>query len=109
MSEMKDQTYCYIWEFTVKDGSNAAFENYYGPNGEWAELFRRGLGYLKTDLLRDRTNSQRYLTIDHWQSRENYSRFRRDFDAAFEELDKRCEDLTVRESKIGEFTEIERT
>ncbi len=106
MSDIKDQTYCYIWEFVVKDGSNAAFEKFYGADGDWAELFRRGSGYLKTDLIGDHSNSQRYFTIDHWRCREDYSEFRRDFDAAFEELDKHCEDLTVQELKIGEFTKI---
>ncbi len=107
MSDIKGQTYCYIWEFVVKDGSNAAFEKIYGADGDWAELFRRGSGYLKTDLIIDQSDSQRYFTIDHWRCREDYFEFRRDFVAAFEELDKRCEDLTVQESKIGEFTKID--
>ncbi len=106
MNDIEDWTYCYIWEFTVKDGSNAAFERIYKADGDWAELFRRGSGYLKTELIGDRSDPQRYLTIDHWRRREDYAEFRRDFDAAFEELDNRCEDMTVRESKIGEFTKI---
>jgi len=107
MSDIRDQTYCYIWEFVVKDGLNADFEKFYGADGDWAELFRRGSGYLKTDLIRDQFNSQRYLTIDHWRCREDYSEFRRAFDSAFEQLDKHCEGLTVQESKIGEFTKID--
>jgi heme-degrading monooxygenase HmoA len=83
MSDIKDQTYCYIWEFVVKDGSNADFEKFYGADGDWAELFRRASGYLKTDLIRDQSSSQRYFTIDHWRGREDYSEFRRAFDAAF--------------------------
>lgn len=106
MSESRDQTYCYIWEFVVKDGSNADFEEFYGADGAWVELFRRGSGYLKTDLVRDQSNSHRYFTIDHWRCHEDHSKFRRIFDAAFEELDKRCEDFTVQETKIGEFTKI---
>ncbi len=108
MSDIEGQTYCYIWEFVVKDGSNAVFEMFYGPDGHWVELFRRGPGHLKTDLIRDRSNPQRYLTIDHWRRREDYCEFRRVFDADFEALDKHCEDLTVRETKIGEFTRIDR-
>ncbi len=107
MSDVKDQTYCYVWEFVVKDGSNPAFEKLYGPGGDWAELFRRGSGYLKTDLIRDQSDSQRYFTIDHWRSGEDYSEFRRVFDVAFDELDEICEDLTVQETKIGEFTKID--
>ncbi len=107
MSDIEDRTSCYIWEFVVKDGSNAAFEKFYGADGDWAELFRRGSGYLRTDLIRDKYNSQRYFTIDHWRCREDYFKFRKVFNAAFEELDKHCDHLTVLESKIGEFTKID--
>ena len=106
MDDNKTQIYCYIWEFFVKDTSNADFEELYGTNGAWAKLFRHATGYLKTDLIRDQSNSQRYLTIDHWRCREDYLEFRRAFDTAFEELDKHCEGLTTQESKIGEFTKI---
>ena len=36
MSDIKDQTYCYIWEFVVKDGSNADFEKFYGADNRTA-------------------------------------------------------------------------
>jgi heme-degrading monooxygenase HmoA len=107
MSDIIDQTYCYIWEFVVRDGSNAEFEKVYGADGDWVKLFRRSSGYVKTDLIRDQTNPKRYITIDHWRSRRDYCEFRTVFSAVFEELDKHCEDLTVQESKIGEFTKID--
>lgn len=51
------------------------FERAYGPDGEWAEFFRGGDGYVGTELLRDVENPGRYLVIDRWDSREAYGQF----------------------------------
>ena len=51
------------------------FERVYGPNGEWAEFFRRGKGYIGTELLRDVEVPGRYLVIDRWESAESYNAF----------------------------------
>lgn len=107
MRNREHRAYCTIWEFIVKDGSNSEFEKCYAADGAWAALFQRGSGYLKTDLIKDQTDPQRYLTIDYWQTREDYSEFRSNFDAAYETLDKYCEHMTVQETKIGEFTKID--
>jgi heme-degrading monooxygenase HmoA len=51
------------------------FERVYGPNGEWAEFFRRGKGYIGTELLRDVEVPGRYLVVDRWESAESYNAF----------------------------------
>ena len=51
------------------------FERAYGPEGEWSEFFRRGAGYIGTELLRDVENPGRYLVVDRWESREAYQAF----------------------------------
>jgi len=51
------------------------FERVYGPNGEWAEFFRPGKGYIGTELLRDVEVPGRYLVIDRWESAETYNTF----------------------------------
>jgi heme-degrading monooxygenase HmoA len=51
------------------------FERVYGPNGEWAEFFRRGKGYIGTELLSDVEVPGRYLVIDRWESAETYNAF----------------------------------
>src|SRR4029079_996852 len=48
------------------------FERAYGPEGEWAEFFDGGSGYVGTELLRDVENPGRYLVVDRWESREAY-------------------------------------
>jgi heme-degrading monooxygenase HmoA len=59
--------------YEVGPGSRAEFEAVYGPDGEWAEFFRTGAGYVETTL--ERTGEGRYLVTDHWRSRADYERF----------------------------------
>jgi heme-degrading monooxygenase HmoA len=96
-----------IWEFHVREGCEAEFERLYGPDGEWSQLFRRGEGWLGTELLHDESSSRRYLTIDRWESAPAYRRFKREFGQSYELLDERCEPLTEAESQIGAFVRPE--
>jgi heme-degrading monooxygenase HmoA len=61
--------------FSYEARDPAEFEQAYGPDGEWAEFFRQGAGYIGTELLRDVENAGRYLVIDRWESRDVYQRF----------------------------------
>jgi heme-degrading monooxygenase HmoA len=61
--------------FSYEARDPTEFERAYGPDGEWAEFFRDGEGYIGTELLRDVENPGRYLVIDRWESREAYQRF----------------------------------
>jgi heme-degrading monooxygenase HmoA len=51
------------------------FERVYGPEGEWAQFFRTGRGYVGTELLRDLEQPGRYLVLDRWDSRDAYNDF----------------------------------
>jgi len=53
----------------------AEFERVYGTDGEWAEFFRRGRGYIGTEFLHDVEASSRYLVIDRWESADAYNAF----------------------------------
>lgn len=99
-------SYIVIWEFQVRPGKEAEFERVYGPAGAWAQLFRRGEGYLRTELLRDREVWGRYLVLDYWDSAAHYDAFRAAHAADYSELDQRCEALTLRETRIGNFTDL---
>ncbi len=92
-----------LWEFTVPPARQAEFESHYGPEGTWAQLFRRGTGYLGTELLKDRADPQRYLTVDRWSSHEAWLRFRDRFAAEYERLDRELEGLAARETPLGEY------
>lgn len=85
------------------------FERIYGPEGDWARLFRSSEGYLRTELIRSRTDSQVYLTLDFWRSEESYDHFRQDHAADYKEIDTRCESLTEAETHLGKFTPAKQT
>jgi heme-degrading monooxygenase HmoA len=51
------------------------FARAYGPNGEWAQFFRQGTGFVGTELLRDVDEPDRYLVIDRWESADAYNSF----------------------------------
>lgn len=98
--------YATLWEFTVQAAKQAKFEARYGPDGDWARLFRRAEGYRGTELLRDRANALRYVTIDRWESHAAYEAFHARFGEEYARLDRECEGLTVREARIGEFAPV---
>jgi heme-degrading monooxygenase HmoA len=62
-----------VFRYEVRDSDE--FERAYGPDGDWAEFFRRGSGYIGTELLRDLDEPGRYLVIDRWQSAGDYNDF----------------------------------
>lgn len=95
--------YVYVWEYVVPPAHVQAFEETYGPEGEWVRLFRRGSGHVRTELLRDLQRPERYLTIDHWESRAAWEAFRAAFAREFEALDARCARWTSSEIEIGRF------
>lgn len=92
----------FIWEFRVHLKIYSAFEQAYGPDGDWAKLFRRGEGYMRTELHRDPSSPGRYFTLDFWQSRQAFDHFKRTHAAEYAALDAQCESLTEEEAFIGE-------
>jgi heme-degrading monooxygenase HmoA len=61
--------------FSYDTGDPPEFERVYGPEGEWAQFFRGGRGYVGTELLRDVELPGRYLVVDRWETREAYNDF----------------------------------
>lgn len=98
--------YTYIWEFQVSPENEATFVQRYGPNGSWAELFRRTPGYVETLLLKDQSMPGRYVTVDRWVSASAFASFRKQFGEAYAELDRICDELTISERALGSFREV---
>lgn len=93
-----------VWQFEVSEENVPAFEAAYGADGAWAQLFRSSPEYHGTELLRDAYIPGSYLTVDRWTSEEAFRAFRRDHDAEYEELDRSCDALTARETRVGAYT-----
>jgi len=62
-----------VFRYDARDP--AAFEEVFGPNGEWAQFFRQGVGFIGTELLRDVEEPDRYIVIDRWESADAYNAF----------------------------------
>ncbi len=93
-----------VWQFEIAEDKIAAFEAAYGADGSWAQLFRGSPNYLGTELLRDAYVPGSYLTIDRWKSEEDFRSFRKSHDKEYEALDRACDALTARETRVGAYT-----
>ena len=102
----RDWQYLVIWEFHVRRGMEAAFERHYGPEGTWAQLFRKGEGFVATELSRDLKKPGRYLTLDFWSSEKAHEIFREQHAARYKEIDAECEEMTESEAEIGRFARV---
>lgn len=98
--------YLIVWEFEVRPGSEARFEQVYGTNGRWAQFFARGQGYLGTELVRRADVPTRYVTLDFWISRAAYLDFREQNRQEYEAIDRECEAMTSSEVEIGTFERV---
>ncbi|HXI87931.1 MAG TPA: antibiotic biosynthesis monooxygenase [Parvularculaceae bacterium] len=96
----------YIWSYRVKPECAAAFTRAYGPDGEWAQFFRRSPGYVRTDLLRDTQASDRFMTIDYFADKKARAALVDAHSEDYAAIDKKWQDATLEEAFIGEF-EIE--
>jgi len=95
-----------LWEFTVSQNRLTDFERVYRSDGVWARLSRRDPAYRDTILIKDNAQSGRYLTIDVWEDRDSYLRFKDRFADDYKRIDKECEKLTSAERQIGIFERL---
>jgi len=93
-----------LWEFEVKPGDEEKFEKVYGADGAWAKLFLQDPQYRGTRLVKDVERDRVYLTLDFWETRDAYEKFKEENAAEYERIDRECEGMTVREVKIGEYS-----
>lgn len=95
-----------LWEFHVKPDRRREFETHYASDGTWVALFRRGEGYRETILLRDPEAPHRYVTVDIWDDSQSYRAFRERHAEEYEEIDRRCGELTECETCLGVFEAV---
>ena len=82
------------------------FERAYGPDGEWAQFFKGGRGYIGSELLRDHEQPGRYLVIDRWESPETYNDF---IESHREEYMSRSDEMAfqyMQELRFGTFENV---
>ena len=98
--------YVVIWGYQVNTAHAAEFEEIYSSTGAWAELFQKGTGFLETQLLRNHKDPNRYITVDRWDSLQEYEAFRSQWKTEYDALDARCEGLTKQETLLGQWQVI---
>ena len=55
-----------MWQFDVKAGREAEFEELYGADGAWTAMNRHTRSYLGTSFLNDQNRPSRYILIEYW-------------------------------------------
>jgi heme-degrading monooxygenase HmoA len=92
-----------IWQFRVAAEKADEFRRIYGPDGDWAALFAREIGFNGTELLQSATHPNIFLTVDTWDSEGAWAAFLRVWGDEYAELDRVSGRLTVAEGEIGTF------
>ncbi len=97
-------SYVRLWTFRPAAGRTAEFVAAYAADGDWARLFRRGEGYLGTELLHPAPAHGHYVTIDRWTSETHWQNFLAQHGADYRALDARLAPLCAEDVEIGNFT-----
>jgi len=87
-----------IWRFRAKLDRVEEFCRVYGCDGDWAKLFMRSAEHRGTQLLQDTTEKRMFVVIDRWADGNSFTRFREEYAAEYDELDRQCLELTEEDS-----------
>jgi heme-degrading monooxygenase HmoA len=93
-----------VFRYEVREPEE--FERVYGPQGEWAQFFGDGRGYIGTELLRDVEEPGRYLVIDRWESVEAYNAFLAEHNDEYVRRSDESRFHYVQELRFGTFENI---
>jgi heme-degrading monooxygenase HmoA len=92
-----------VWKFRPPEGREAEFERAYSSTGDWAQLFRNAPGFAGTTLLRPTEPNGCWLTIDRWESPDNFDNFTQVFGEQYRRLDAELEGVAGEEEFVGTF------
>lgn len=96
-----------LWQFEVKKGREAEFEDFYGTDGAWSGANRLTRSYLGTSFLRDQNRPSRYMVIEYWSEmlvHEPHRSYRSD---TLESLEARRAELVESVEPMGIFTALD--
>lgn len=95
-----------VWKYEVLADAEMDFRVAYGPDGDWARLFAKHDGFVRTELIAT-DQPHHYLTIDRWESEESFNAYL-DLDRdEYRRLDQQFEALTVSEELVGRGSTLE--
>ncbi len=96
-----------MWQFDVKRGSEAEFEELYGVDGAWTTLNRPTRSYLGSSFLHDQNRASRYVVIEYWSEMVVYEQHRADRAERFAALEERSQALVNSEEPMGIFSALD--
>ena len=95
-----------VWKFRPPAGGEDAFVEAYASDGAWAQLFGQAAGFLGTTLLRPVESDSWWLTIDRWESAQDFERFDREYGDTYRALDEELEGIAGEEEFVDTFEDI---
>jgi len=96
-----------MWQFDVKKGREAEFEQLYGADGEWTAMNRHTRSYLGSSFLRDQNRSARYIVIEYWSEMVVHERHRAYRSDAIASLEGRRTALVESVEPLGIFAALD--
>jgi len=96
-----------VWQFTVKEDTGEAFEEFYGADGDWTKLSRRSRSFLGSSFLKDLAVPTRYLLVEYWSEMLVYEKHTADYEAEIEALAERREAFAVTVESLGLFSALD--
>ena len=96
-----------VWQFDVRSGCNAQFEEFYGANGAWSSMNRHSRSFLGSSFLRDQTLPSRYVMVEYWSEMLIYERHLISQQQKISELEARRDELLTRMEALGVFTALD--
>lgn len=94
-------THVRLWTFEVPPETEKRFVKAYRSDGDWARLFAKVPGFIRTDLWRNGDGI--YLTGDHWISVTAFEAFQATCGDEYRRLDEALEGVAGIETFVGAF------
>jgi hypothetical protein len=96
-----------VWQFDVKAGREAEFEEFYGADGPWTAMNRHTRSYLGSSFLRDQNRPRHYLVVEYWSEMLVYEEHRAYRSDAITLLEERRRELLETVEPTGIFTALD--
>ena len=96
-----------VFQFEVKPGRQAEFEQLHGADGEWTALSRQSRSFIGSSFLREFSTAPRYLLVEYWSEMVVYERHLKHFEAHVQRLDRDRADMVLTTVPLGIYNALD--
>jgi hypothetical protein len=100
-----------MWQFDIKSGSEAAFEQFCGAGGDWTNANRHSRSFLGSSFLRGATDPQtrtsRYMVVEYWSEMVIHEPHKTYHGDQILKLGVRRDELAASYEPLGVFTALD--